>query len=299
MIIPQSSKSLNGFLVDLGNLNLSNQFLEIPFGRGKSVIDHIQFRLDNLEIKRVVFEKNSDPNLLWVKEQLMQPVNLTGELMRTLKNADPQHVADIDVKVQLLDLECFISQKSLKLLFAILNENLNEGSPPPVVVQSHTKKTIDFDRYSIGGNKRLSITAPKPASSVARRPSLPPPIHEESTEDVLGQSPDRVNIKLFVDLKRIKLIIVELISNNDTAKTVDNADKDALVDISEDDKNTKELRIKRINNAYRIIDFSHLEIQDIDFDYVKHNDLSWLAIFKMKEMHLNDIRPDSNLAVKE
>lgn len=60
VIIPQSSRSYNGFLVDLGNFNLKNRFLEIPSsitGGGVSVLDQIEFSLDNLEIKRVVFEK--------------------------------------------------------------------------------------------------------------------------------------------------------------------------------------------------------------------------------------------------
>lgn len=81
VIIPQNSRSLNGFLVDLGNFNLSNRFVEIPVvtatkapnsmltvpGVGgnssnaltNSVIDQIQFSLDNLEIKRVVFERSA------------------------------------------------------------------------------------------------------------------------------------------------------------------------------------------------------------------------------------------------
>lgn len=65
VIIPQSSRSYNGFLVDLGNFNLKNRFLEIPSSTttttttagGVSVLDQIEFSLDNLEIKRVVFEK--------------------------------------------------------------------------------------------------------------------------------------------------------------------------------------------------------------------------------------------------
>lgn len=270
----------------------------------------------------------------------MLPVNLSGELKRSLTNADPQHIPDLDIKVQLNDLECSISQKSLKLLFAILNENLNEGTPPPsqppsaTTGQVSTRRNWDEDLRSLaaGSIKRLSIpsfASPGLSSSkqanvaAARQISMPPAIREEtSSVDSSDDNPptksannltDRVNIKLFVDLKRIKLIIVELTSNKEAAAAAvaaaepvevrDSASGGALVDISDDvdgGDGKKELTIRRIsNNAYKIVDFSHLEIQDIDFDYVKHDDLSWLAIFKMKEMRLNDIRPDSNLAVKE
>lgn len=59
VIIPQNSRSLNGFLFDLGNLNVSNQFLDLPSTNGVSVLDQISFSLDNLEIKRIVFENCS------------------------------------------------------------------------------------------------------------------------------------------------------------------------------------------------------------------------------------------------
>lgn len=259
----------------------------------------------------------------------MLPVNLSGELKRSLTNADRQHIPDLDIKVQLNDLECSISQKSLKLLFAILNENLNEGTPPPAppsTGQVPPRRNWDEDLRSLaaGSIKRLSIPSfaspgtSKQANLAARQISMPPAIREEtSSVDSSDEHPpksannltDRVNIKLFVDLKRIKLIIVELTSNKEAAavdpvEVRDSASGGALVDISDDANDDgggkKELTIRRIsNNAYKIVDFSHLEIQDIDFDYVKHDDLSWLAVFKMKEMRLNDIRPDSNLAVKE
>lgn len=264
----------------------------------------------------------------------MQPVNLSGELKRTVTNADRENIPDLDIQVQLNDLECSISQKSLKLLFAILNENLNEGSTqspqsgplnaPPL------RRNWDEDLRSLTGSltKRLSIPLATSKHS-ARQISMPPVIREETESNnsdpdashthkhgpATPPVSDRVNIKLFVDLKRIKLIIVELTSNKEAAasggpvEVNESVSGGALVDISDEADATtnlsspiekKELTIRHINNnAYKIVDFSHLEIQDIDFDYVKRDDLSWLALFKMKEMRLNDIRPDSNLAVKE
>lgn len=61
IIIPQNSKSLNGFLVDLGNLNMRNRFLNVPSSNGKltSEIDQINFSLDNLTIKRIIYENNT------------------------------------------------------------------------------------------------------------------------------------------------------------------------------------------------------------------------------------------------
>lgn len=243
----------------------------------------------------------------------MQPVNLGGELRRVLKNADPLKIPDIDVDVRLNDLECFVSQKSLKLLFAILNENLNEGGgpPPPPTTTKKPPAALhppsgEADRVSL--SKRLSIGGGIKSTHQGsyRKLSMPQIIQEESeAAAVAPEFPERVNMKLFVDLKRIKLIIVELTSNKEAANStavdddVPNVSASSLSS-SSGDESGKQLRIRRVNNnAYKIVDFSSLEIQDIDFDYAKHDDLSWLAVFKMKELHLNDIRPDSNLAVKE
>lgn len=237
----------------------------------------------------------------------MQPVNLTGELKRALKNADPQSLPDLDIKVQLLDLECFVSQKSLKLLFTILNENLNEGNTAANSNQANATKRRalspimeEDDRYSIGNRFSIQPLGPRLSPRHSLRPASQPHTLKEEPND-------RLNMKLYVDLKRIKLIIVELISNkaaNKYTSIPDNSDNKAAAPVatsSDSPLNEKrELKIRRINNdAYKIINFSHFEIQDIDFDYAKNDNLSWLAVFKMKELHLNDIRPDSNLAVKE
>lgn len=204
----------------------------------------------------------------------MQPVNISGELKRVLKNADPQNIPDIDINVGLNDLECCLSQKSLRLVFSILNENLNEGN-----LNTAEKATVKKNKEE-NANKRASF-----AGGTNKRSSILIP----SLQNVSTANP-RTNMKLFFDLKRIKLIIVELTSNKE--QPIDNSSNEL---ISQDSTELK----KKTTNTYTIIDFSHLEIQDIDFIYEKKDDLSWIAVFKMKELHLNDIRPDSNLAVKE
>lgn len=204
----------------------------------------------------------------------MQPVNISGELKRVLKNADPQNIPDIDINVGLNDLECCLSQKSLRLVFSILNENLNEGN-----LNTAEKATVKKNKEE-NANKRASF-----AGGANKRSSILIP----SLQNVSTANP-RTNMKLFFDLKRIKLIIVELTSNKE--QPIDNSSNEL---ISQDSMELK----KKTTNTYTIIDFSHLEIQDIDFIYEKKDDLSWIAVFKMKELHLNDIRPDSNLAVKE
>jgi hypothetical protein len=217
----------------------------------------------------------------------MQQVNMSGQLKRTLKNFDPSNLPDIDIFAQLNDMECFMSLKSAKLLFAILNENLNESSLDQT---SAPKKQEDELHASSSASKRASI---QPNSQQVK-----PSIKRGSLANIKEIEVDRINMQLIVDLKRIKLIIVELISNKDA----NSASSGAIVDIVKSDDDLikpDQINIQRMNNSYKIINFGHLEIQDVDFNYYKNENLSWYAEFKMKELKLNDVRPDSNLAVKE
>ena len=217
----------------------------------------------------------------------MQQINLSGRLKRTLKNSDPLNVPDLDIFAQLNDLECFMSLKSAKLLFAILNENLNEASQDQTAT-AH-KKLEDEPHAALPEHKRTSIYPnPQQTKSHVRRASLP------SIKEI-QQTADRINMKLIVDLKRIKLIIVELISIK-----AGSSSNGAILDMEKpSDGQTNNSKQLRINNPYKIINFGLLEIQDVHFNYFKNVNLSWYAQFKMKDLKLNDVRPDSNLAVKE
>ena len=175
------------------------------------------------------------------REQLIEPMNLTSVVKRTLK-PDLIH-PDLDISLSLSDLKCLISLQSAKLLFAILGENLNEG------MSSNTIETA-----SVAEKNEKATAKSKKDTTVANT--------EANT--------NKLNLKLTVELNKIKLIIVEL-------KTM--------------------LMNESYTSSYS--NFSLLQISHLLFDYKKFEAGSWDAIFKMKALKLNDLRPDSNLAVKE
>jgi len=76
------------------------------------------------------------------------------------------------------------------------------------------------------------------------------------------------DMELFVELNEIRLKIIEFIVNNQT-------------------------------HLKEAVDFSLLLISRIEFNFLKYNSVQWDAFFKMKALRLSDLRPESNLAVKE
>ena len=91
---------------------------------------------------------------------------------------------------------------------------------------------------------------------------LPEPIDKPQTKD------ENKDMELFVELNEIKLKIIEFIVNSQTYL------KEA-------------------------VDFSLLLISRVEFNFLKYNSIQWDAFFKMKALSLSDLRPESNLAVKE
>jgi hypothetical protein len=130
VIIPQNSASLSGFLVDLGNLHITNSFREVAVmgagALGTSLIDEMSLSLENVEIKRILYERTGQ-DFYRIKEQVVSPISLISKIKRPIRNLEPSRFADLAIHAQINNLECTVSLKSAKLLFAILNENLNEG----------------------------------------------------------------------------------------------------------------------------------------------------------------------------
>ena len=157
-----------------------------------------------------------------------------------------------------------MSTKTAKLLFAILNENLNEGidpnkiaSPTPAPAPPPAANSHDANNKSI---RRSSIDDGR---SLATRHSGDP--LQKSSQSVL---------QIKVHLNRIKLIILEEALKAATS----------TLNLTSDTKYEP---------------FSDFGIDKITFDYDKKNTGSWNATLKITGLNLDDIRKLSNLAVKK
>ena len=242
LIIPKNSASLNGFLVLLGNLTVKNKFIkEHTIDKQTIIIDEIGLFLTDVKVKRIKYPKNMIDQYSII-ESVVEPVNLSATCRRAL--TETVTLPDLKISFFLSNLVTIVSLVSAKLLFAILDENLNEGisQNAQVIVRASTRKSIE--------------TVVEPVSK--KQPILNQEINVK--DDAISK---RLDLELHMLMNQIVLKIVIL-------KT------DLLSD-----------------------NFSDMEISQVDFNYFKYVNGEWDAYFKMKALHLNDTRPDSNLAVKE
>ena len=287
VIVPQNSTSFSAFLVNLGNLSISNRFIDMPVSSQDTlkiseskkmpynVIDEINLMLQNVEIRRIAFEKNNVNNYN-IREQVFEPINLVSKIKRTLTNLEEDILPDLEINVSLQDLKCMISLKSAKLLFAILDENLNEG----------LNNKNNTEKQTISTESQSSKKTPK---------NKPESNDRNGNEIAFITNPnekDRVTMKIHVDVNRIKLIIVELkkIKENSLQRTKD----DSFSTILDSSKYGPTQ-----NTIYSQVNFSQLEIDEILFNFIQNKFDSWSLDLKLRDLNLTDLRPDSNLAVKE
>jgi len=172
LIIPQNSCSDNAFLVDLGNLNVSNTF-RASNARNDLKVDDILIKLDNVEINRILFNKQDLNNPYSIRETVVDKVTLEANIARLIKgdyftiilSLDKSNgmelPADIDIKLSISKLSSTFSIKSAKLLFSILDENLSEGIDPnkiqiskPASDRSSVLKGSEIENKSINDNTR-------------------------------------------------------------------------------------------------------------------------------------------------
>lgn len=268
LIIPQNSVSLNGFLVLLGNLTVKNQFIKHTDKDGKNItIDEINLDLKEVEVKRIKYRK-LEPNMYHERESIVAPINLTASVQRTLT---PSLVLpELNISLEISNLDSSMSLISLKLLFAILDENLNEGAFEDLSDPTSTTEPIN--------QPSLDPYLNKPSLNDKHMKKL----DEEFQDAIDGPTTSenkRVNMELHVLLNEITVRIIEL-------KICQN-------------KSVQGITTNLSGDMIEKVDFSLFRINQVDFDYFKYTTGSWDAELKLRALRLQDTRPDSNLSEKE
>lgn len=267
LIIPQNSVSLNGFLVLLGNLTVKNKFIKHTDKDGKNItIDEINLDLKEVEVKRIKYRK-LEPNMYHERESIVAPINLTASVQRTLT---PSLVLpELNISLEISNLDSSMSLISLKLLFAILDENLNEG-----IFEDASDPTVSSEPIS---QPSLDPYLIKPSANDKYAKKLDDEFQDAIDGPTTSEN-KRVNMELHVLLNEITVRIIELkICQNKSGHGNTTNPSDMI----------------------EKVDFSLFRINQVDFDYFKYTTGSWDAELKLRALRLQDTRPDSNLSEKE
>jgi hypothetical protein len=135
---------------------------------------------------------------------------------------------------------------------------------------------------------------------------------------------NRVNLKINLELNKIKVVIVEIKRKASLATTGSLAREDSTIPANLNHhqqqqqqhgagrgslktsasfdtvtNNLNSVAALIMSSASKFTPFGLLEIQDTLFDFASNENSTWLANLKFRALNVNDLRPDSNLAVKE
>ncbi|KAM9329208.1 intermembrane lipid transfer protein VPS13A [Gastrophryne carolinensis] len=149
VIIPQSSRSSNVLVADLGHINVKNQFLMVTPKKRSSlppVIDCMTVKLSDLKLYRACLENGS----LLSDIELLQPLNMDIDIERNLASAWYSDIPDIKITGHLRPMNLMLGQEDLTVFLRTLNENLGET----------TEKTDPEKNISGGSSNTENSTSP-------------------------------------------------------------------------------------------------------------------------------------------
>ncbi|RMB94467.1 hypothetical protein DUI87_29278 [Hirundo rustica rustica] len=138
IVIPQSSTSPNAIVIDLGLIQVQNQFVLVS-SEGSSlppVIDKMDVQLTKLKLSRVTLETDvSHPDI-----QILHPINLSLSVKRNLSAAWFHKLPVLEVTGYLDTMNVVLSQEDLNVFLKVLTENLGEAEEAQTDAKSVLQK---------------------------------------------------------------------------------------------------------------------------------------------------------------
>ncbi|XP_052264161.1 intermembrane lipid transfer protein VPS13A-like [Dreissena polymorpha] len=141
IFMPQTSRSYNVLLVDLGHLQVKNSFEKLS-SRSSSgipaVLDKMSVTLTSVKLSRAIVDASQ-----FVKSEveILQPVTISVNVCRNLSAAWYHDCPDVNIEGSLNIMQMCMSQGDFKAMMLTLDENLTEGQDKSPVKSSVTVET--------------------------------------------------------------------------------------------------------------------------------------------------------------
>uniref|UniRef100_A0A803VSL0 Vacuolar protein sorting 13 homolog C n=1 Tax=Ficedula albicollis TaxID=59894 RepID=A0A803VSL0_FICAL len=161
IVIPQSSISPNAIVIDLGLIEVQNQFVLVS-SEGSSlppVIEKMGVQLTKLKLSRVTLETDlSHPDI-----QILHPINLSLSLKRNLSAAwfHKLPVVEVTGYLDTMNVSLVRSQEDLNVFLKVLTENLGEAEETQTEAKSVLQKEGQRWNYGICHEYQVVITLMK------------------------------------------------------------------------------------------------------------------------------------------
>ncbi|NWW74640.1 VP13C protein, partial [Climacteris rufus] len=156
IVIPQSSVSPNAIVIDLGLIQVQNQFVLVsPEGSSlPPVIDKMDVQLTKLKLSRTTVEADlSHPDI-----QILHPINLSLSVKRNLSAAWFHKLPVLEVTGCLDSMNVVLSQEDLNVFLKVLTENLGEAEENQTDAKSGLEKegkTKELERLVLMQDKSV------------------------------------------------------------------------------------------------------------------------------------------------
>ncbi|KFP20127.1 Vacuolar protein sorting-associated protein 13C, partial [Egretta garzetta] len=191
IVIPQSSVSPNAIVIDLGLIEVQNQFsLVSPEGSSlPPVIDKMNVQLTKLKLSRTTMETG----LLHPDIQILHPINLSLSVKRNLSAAWFHKLPVLEITGYLDTMNVVLTQEDLNIFLKVLTENLGEVEEK----QTHEKSVLQKE----GETKEMEKMV------LTRDKSVPEGMLSEKEKRTLNE--DVINMLLNFEIKEVVITLMK------------------------------------------------------------------------------------------
>lgn len=168
IILPRNSRGYHAIVLSMGNLKISNNFLNIDVENETgthAVIDDMKLVLKDFRL--LVTYLNSDYEFQY-ENTVVHPLTFILWVKRNLSSSWYTTIPDIDIIAEIESIELHLTQVDYLRMLRVLNDNLSEGVP-----LSPKKSVANSEKIEIQTVK----TEESKKTSIAVKPNVDGPIH--------------------------------------------------------------------------------------------------------------------------
>ncbi|XP_034830205.1 intermembrane lipid transfer protein Vps13 isoform X2 [Maniola hyperantus] len=128
IIVPENSSSLTAMLLDLGRMNLSNKFVDVPAidVDNKVTVDELTLELEDMKVSCVMLTDENDFQGAVHERKLLRPTSFKLFVKRSLSSWY-ESLPDLDISGRMKTIAITVGHSDYKSIMKILNQNLQEG----------------------------------------------------------------------------------------------------------------------------------------------------------------------------
>nr|XP_026496694.1 vacuolar protein sorting-associated protein 13 isoform X1 [Vanessa tameamea] len=143
ILVPENSASRSALLLDLGRMNLSNQFVDLPVAdvSNKVTVDELMLDLEDMKVSCVMLKE--DYQEILYERKLLRPTSFKLFVKRSLSSWY-EALPDLDISGRMKTIAITVGHSDYKSIMKILNQNLQEGQAKTEEIkpQASVSKTI-------------------------------------------------------------------------------------------------------------------------------------------------------------